>query len=125
VQEGKGCLVISATGGGRGGMLLSLTSCHRCRGAVRQSMHLAPFNRQRPWMAVSEEARWDDTTWHPGLLYKLSELKLSASRIKLIKLFLSDRKFRFRLNVKCLRFGKYKQEYHRAPSCPLPCTIYV
>jgi hypothetical protein len=33
------------------------------------------------------------TTWHPGLLYKLSELKLSASLIKLIASFLSNRKF--------------------------------
>jgi hypothetical protein len=35
-----------------------------------------------------------DTTWHPGLLYKLSELKFSASLIKLIASFLSNRKFK-------------------------------
>jgi retron-type reverse transcriptase len=35
-----------------------------------------------------------DTTWHPGLLYKLSKLKLSDSLIKLISSFLSQRKFR-------------------------------
>jgi hypothetical protein len=35
-----------------------------------------------------------DTTWHPGLLYNLSNLKFSASLIKLISLFLSQRKFR-------------------------------
>jgi hypothetical protein len=35
-----------------------------------------------------------DTTWHPGLLYKLSELKFSASLIKLIASFLSKRKFK-------------------------------
>jgi hypothetical protein len=34
-----------------------------------------------------------DTTWHPGLLYKLSELKVLASLIKLIASFLSNRKF--------------------------------
>jgi hypothetical protein len=36
-----------------------------------------------------------DTTWHPGLLYKLSELELPTSLIKLISSFLSQRKFSF------------------------------
>jgi hypothetical protein len=35
-----------------------------------------------------------DTTWHPGLLYKLSELHFSPRLIKLINSFLSHRKFR-------------------------------
>jgi hypothetical protein len=35
-----------------------------------------------------------DTTWHSGLLYKLSKLKLSISLIKLINPVLSQRKFR-------------------------------
>jgi hypothetical protein len=35
-----------------------------------------------------------DITWHPGLLYKLSELEFPTSFIKLISLFLSQRKFR-------------------------------
>jgi hypothetical protein len=35
-----------------------------------------------------------DTTWHPGLLCNLSNLKFSASLIKLISSFLSQRKFR-------------------------------
>jgi hypothetical protein len=35
-----------------------------------------------------------DTTWHPGLLYKLSKLQFSTSLIKLIGSFLSQRKFR-------------------------------
>jgi hypothetical protein len=34
-----------------------------------------------------------DTTWHSGLLYKLSELELSTSLIKLIAYFLAERKF--------------------------------
>jgi hypothetical protein len=42
---------------------------------------------------------WDiekafDTTWHSGLLYKLSELEFSTSLIKLIAYFLSERKFK-------------------------------
>jgi hypothetical protein len=35
-----------------------------------------------------------DTTWHPGLLYKLSKLNFSTNLIKLINSFLSQRKFR-------------------------------
>jgi hypothetical protein len=35
-----------------------------------------------------------DTTWHPGLLYKLSKLEFPARIIKLISSFLSNRKFR-------------------------------
>jgi hypothetical protein len=34
-----------------------------------------------------------DTTWHTGLLHKLSKLDFSASLIKLISSFLSKRKF--------------------------------
>jgi hypothetical protein len=36
-----------------------------------------------------------DTTWHTGLLYKLSKMNFSASLIKLISSFLSSRKFCF------------------------------
>jgi hypothetical protein len=35
-----------------------------------------------------------DTTWHPGLLYKLSKLQFSTRLIKRINSFLSQRKFR-------------------------------
>jgi hypothetical protein len=35
-----------------------------------------------------------DTTWQPGLLYKLSKLQFSTSLIKLICSFLSQRQFR-------------------------------
>jgi hypothetical protein len=35
-----------------------------------------------------------DTTWHPGLLYELSELEFSVSLIKLIMSFLRNRKFK-------------------------------
>jgi hypothetical protein len=36
-----------------------------------------------------------DTIWYRGLLYKLSELKLLISSVKLISSFLSQGKFRF------------------------------
>jgi hypothetical protein len=35
-----------------------------------------------------------DTKWHPGLLYKLSELQFSTSIVKMIASFLTNRKFR-------------------------------
>jgi hypothetical protein len=35
-----------------------------------------------------------ETSWQPGLLYKLSKLQFSISLIKLIGSFLSQRKFR-------------------------------
>jgi hypothetical protein len=35
-----------------------------------------------------------DTTWHPGLLYKLSELQIPISLIKLIASFLTNRNFK-------------------------------
>jgi hypothetical protein len=35
-----------------------------------------------------------DTTWHSGLIYKLSKMEFSNSLIKLISSFLSQRKFR-------------------------------
>jgi hypothetical protein len=36
-----------------------------------------------------------DTTWHPGLLYKILKLKFSTNLIKVISLFLSNRRFDF------------------------------
>jgi hypothetical protein len=44
-------------------------------------------------------AFWDiekafDTTWNPGLLYKLPELQFPISLIKLIASFLTKRKFK-------------------------------
>jgi hypothetical protein len=35
-----------------------------------------------------------DTTWHPGLLYKLPRLQFSANMIKLISSFLTNKNFR-------------------------------
>jgi hypothetical protein len=35
-----------------------------------------------------------DTTWHPGLLYKLSKLQFSTIIVKMIASFLTNRKFR-------------------------------
>jgi hypothetical protein len=53
------------------------------------------FNNNMLMAAVSfdiEEAF--DTTWHSGLVYKLSELEILTSLIKLIASLLTDRKFK-------------------------------
>jgi hypothetical protein len=53
------------------------------------------FNNRMSTAAVFLDIeRAFDTTWHSGLLYKLSKLKFSTNLIKLIGSFLSQRKFR-------------------------------
>jgi hypothetical protein len=46
-----------------------------------------------------------DKTWHPGLLYKVSELKFSISFIKLIASFLTNRKFKVSVEGELFRPG--------------------
>jgi hypothetical protein len=43
---------------------------------------------------VFDDEKAFDTTWHTGLLYKLSKLEFSINLIKLVSSFLSQRKFR-------------------------------
>jgi hypothetical protein len=53
------------------------------------------FNNKMSMAAVFLDIeRAFDTTWHSGLIYKLSKLEFLASFIKLIGSFLSQRKFR-------------------------------
>jgi retron-type reverse transcriptase len=53
------------------------------------------FNNNMPAaMVFLDIKKAFDTTWHPGLLYKLSELEFPTSLIKLISSFLSQQKFR-------------------------------
>jgi hypothetical protein len=62
---------------------------------IRLTDHVTKFNNNLSTAAVFlniEKAF--DTTWHLGLLYKLSKLKISISLIKLIRSFLSQGKFR-------------------------------
>jgi retron-type reverse transcriptase len=52
------------------------------------------FNNKMSTAAVfTDIEKAFDTTWHSGLLYKLSKLEFSTSLIKLISSFLSQRKF--------------------------------
>jgi hypothetical protein len=53
------------------------------------------FNNNMSTAAViSDIEKAIDTAWHPGLLYKLPQLKFSASLFKPINSVLSQRKFR-------------------------------
>jgi hypothetical protein len=62
-----------------------------------------------------------DTTWHTGLLYKLSKMDFSASLIKIISSFLSNRKFCFggRGNV----YAKYNASRGATRFRPVPYTV--
>jgi hypothetical protein len=68
-----------------------------------------------------------DTTWHLGLLYTLSELKLSVTLIKLISSFLSFLRgnSEFRSKVNCLHQGIYEQGCHKFLFCPPHRTVYI
>jgi hypothetical protein len=52
------------------------------------------FNNKILWLRHSWILKKTDTTWHHGLLYKLSKLEFPTSAIKLISSFLTERKFR-------------------------------
>jgi hypothetical protein len=63
--------------------------------------HHLKFNMSTAAVFLDIEEAFDKT-WHLGLLYKLSELKFSISLITHISFFLSQRKFRVSVKVKCL-----------------------
>jgi hypothetical protein len=62
-----------------------------------------------------------DTTWHSGLLHKLSKLEFLTSLIKLISSFLLQRKF----SVLVEGQGKWEQGCLKVLSCPLLCTTCI
>jgi hypothetical protein len=59
-----------------------------------------------------------DTTWHSGLLYKLSELEFSTSLIKVIASFLTDRKFEVLVGGEFSTPRKWRQGFLKVPSLP-------
>jgi hypothetical protein len=63
---------------------------------MRLTDHVAlNFNNKMSTAAVFLDIEMAfDTTWHHGLLYKLSKLEFSGKIIKLLGSFLSQRKFR-------------------------------
>jgi hypothetical protein len=71
-----------------------------CHNTTLQCMRITDhvtlnFNNKMSTAAVFLDIeKASDTTWHYGLLYKLSELEFSTNLIKLLGSFLSQRKFR-------------------------------
>jgi hypothetical protein len=57
------------------------------------------FNMSTAAVSLDIEKAFD-TTWQPGLLYKLSKLQLSVNLIKFISSYLSHRKFRVSVGSK-------------------------
>jgi hypothetical protein len=66
-----------------------------------------------------------DTTWHPGLLYKLSKIKFSVNLIKLISSFLSQRKFRVSVEGEMSSPREMQAGVHKVTSCPPYCIIFI
>jgi hypothetical protein len=65
-----------------------------------------------------------DTIWHLGFLYKLSELKVSVSLIKLIGYFLSMWKFVNSVEGE-ISTPRAPQGCHEVPSCLSHCAVYI
>jgi hypothetical protein len=82
------------------------------------------FNNKMPRTAVYLDIeKAFDTTWHPGLIYKLYKLEFSTSLIKLISAFLSQRKFSFgrRRNV----YAKGNESWGATRFRPVPNTLQL
>jgi hypothetical protein len=86
--------------GGRNLLNASQFGFHARHSTTLQCMRLTDhvtlnFNNRMSTAAVFLDIeKAFDTTWHTGLLYKLSKLNFSTRIIKLINLFLLQRKFR-------------------------------
>jgi hypothetical protein len=65
-----------------------------------------------------------DTTWHPGLLYKLSKLQFS-NKLSSLALFFRNENSESRWKASFPRKGTCKQGCHKVPSYPLHCTICI
>jgi hypothetical protein len=57
-----------------------------------------------------------DTTWRPGLLYKLSKLHFLVDLIRLTNSYLSDRKFKVSVEGELSMPREKKQGCHKVPS---------
>jgi hypothetical protein len=66
-----------------------------------------------------------DTTWHVGLLYKISELKFSICLIKLVSSFISQRKFRVSVEDKLSTLRDIKAWVPQGSVLSPHCTIYI
>jgi hypothetical protein len=97
------------------------TAMYEARGQVTLNFSNTMFTAA----VILETEKAFDTTWHRGLLQKVSKLEFSTSIIKLMSSFLSERNSESRWKVKCPRQGICKQGCHKIPSCPphyITCT---
>jgi hypothetical protein len=99
---------------------------HACHSMTLQCMRLMDHMTLNCNNNISAAAVFLDikkafnTTWQPGLLYKLSELHFLFRSIKLISSFQQKiQSYDCRQTVHALI---YKQGCHKVPSCPVPCT---
>jgi hypothetical protein len=89
---------------------------------MRLTDHVAlNFNNMSTAAVFLDIEKAFDTTWHTGLLYKLSKMDFSTSLIKLTSSFLSNRKFCFggRQNV----YAKDNTSLGARRYCPVPYTV--
>lgn len=67
------------------------------------------LNRRCPTLAVLIDLQSAfDVIWHDGIVFKLHQLGLNPILIKLIKSFLSDRKFQVKINKECSNIKNIK-----------------
>jgi hypothetical protein len=97
-----------------------------CHSTTLQCMRLTDhvtlnFNNMSTAAVLLDIEKSFDTTWHTGLLYKLSKMGFSTSLIKLIISFLSNRKFCFggRRNV----YAKVNESRGSTRFRPVPYTV--
>jgi hypothetical protein len=66
-----------------------------------------------------------DTTWHSGLLYKLTELQFPINLIKLIASFLTNRKFKVSVEGEISSPRKVAAGCHKVLFLPQYYTVYT
>jgi hypothetical protein len=92
---------------------------------MRLTYHLTlNFNNNMSTAVVFLEVeRAFDTTWHLGLLYKLSKLKFSISLVKVISSFLSQRKFRVSVDSEMSTPRDIQARVPQGSILPPHCTV--
>jgi hypothetical protein len=86
------------------------------------------FNNKMPMAAVFLDIeKAFDTTWHTGLLYRLCKLEFSCNLIRLISLFLSQRKFRVSVEgeMSVPRYIEAEEVPQGSVLSPILCNLYI
>jgi len=84
------------------------------------------FNNMSTAAVFLDIKRAFDTTWHPGLSYKLSKLYFSANLIKLVSSHLLNRKFRVTVEGELSTPRKIQAGVPQGSVvAPTPCTAFM